>query len=231
MMGEGDQRTAVEEQIQEPVVEQQSETTEELVQQPETPAYEQNAIASAKEEARRAKEIAEFYKELYSKQVTPQQQQQQVPQGNAIEIDDNELIDGATLRSILKARDEETAFLKEAIERANIEATADRMRATTPDFDNAFNLGMEVLNTYPEFQHAVRVTADKVRFVYNLAKHHPSYQQAPAKNVEKTLQNISANAQKPATLSGVPGSSNASGGFKQMEQKDFDKFLHEVLDK
>ena len=179
---------------------------------------------------RSAKEVADFYRELYKKQVEPVEQIQNYQSASDFELGDNDLVDGAMMREILARQREEVALLRNEIERANIEATAERMRATTPDFDTAFNLGIVVLNTYPEFQHAVKATADKVKFVYNLAKHHPSYQQAPTKNVEQQLQNISANSQKPATLSGVPGSANSMGGFKSMGQVDFNKVLKDVLD-
>jgi len=230
MTGEGDQRTAVNEQIiQDSGVAPEGTATLEPTQ-PEIPDHAQASISAAKEEARRAKEVADFYRELYKKQVEPAQQTLSGTTGTELNLNDDDLVDGAMMRQILERQKEELSILRESIERASIETAAERMRATTPDFDNAFNLGLEVLNTYPEFQHAVRATADKVRFVYNLAKHHPAYQPAPVKNVEQTLHNISTNVQKPATLSGVPGSSGAVGGFKQMDNGDFSKFMKDVLD-
>lgn len=225
--GEGDQRTAVENDAQNTVVQPEVQPEPAIPQQPD---YEQNAILAAKEEARRNKEVADFYRELYSKQVVPQQQPQQQQSGFELNIADDEIVDGAIMRNILESQKREIESLREAIERASIEATAERMKATIPDFEESFNLGMEVLNTYPEFQYAIKATGDKVKFVYNLAKHHPAYKTPPTANkIEQTLQNISNNVQKPATLSGVPGSSGALGGIKQMDQKDFEKLMQDVL--
>lgn len=248
MAGEGDQRTATFETSIPSGGQPEQTGFPQTVQQPSatTPPIEtqvvqngqegsvatEKALEAAREEARKNKELADFYKKLYSSpQVppTPQQRMQEDP----ISISDDDLVDGATLKKILAQQANELQAIREHNERVAIEASAMRLRSIDNDFDNKFNLGMEVVGANPGFQRALEVEADKVKFIYELAKFHPAFNQSQPSNiqqVEQRLQTIENNSQRVQTLSGVQGISGTQQNWKDMKNEDFALVMKKMHD-